>query len=78
MSRVTTERLDELIAVAIGRDTKASLRELQSYRKAVREYLEAVDALAKIPYEIDSGQRRIAALNDRDVAEANLRALERG
>lgn len=98
MNRITTARLDELIADYDWRltlyetpfmvDVRDSLRELLAYRKAVKEYLEAVDAIVNwrennYKHPVPEGLRRTrfneqaeALSNNRRNAEATLRALK--
>lgn len=84
MNRVSDERLDELVrrherdqGQPVHRDIAAALRELRDYRKAVREYLSAVDVCNKLKGH--SGTTPFAeydALYARQTAEATLRALK--
>ena len=79
MNRVSDERLDQLQRQYEGArlvEWASLARELRDYRKTVREYLEAVDALKKIMGELhllsDRCELEVVAIR----AEATLRALK--
>lgn len=76
MSKISDERLDELIAAgetnwhSLSEDDRykiIALRELRDYRKAVREYLEADSSLYVVGGKI---------VSKRAAAEATLRAVQ--
>ena len=97
MSKITDERLDELVAkhqdhhdyavkilphpveweqkvIQELADWLSALRELRDYRKAVREYVEAVDA--KKVSDADSHPDLLIPDDVVEQAEATLRALQ--
>ena len=74
---ISKTRLDGLIEL-MGNGTEIwfLLRELRDYRKAVREYLEAVDALKNSHIENVGYWGYVDKRNAADAAETNLRALQ--